>query len=74
MCNLQGATIMTTPSMIRIHLVVMAGLVGVIVALIAGMLARSGGASVSVAVTYGGIGFAGKVSLALLVGSSVGLL
>lgn len=65
---------MTTPSTVRILLVVVAGLVGVIAGLVAGMLARSGGASVSVAVTRGGVGFAGSVSLALLVESSLGLL
>lgn len=65
---------MTTPSTVRILLVVMAGLVGVIVGLIAGMLARSAGVPVSVAVTRGGVGFAGSVSLALLVESSLGLL
>jgi hypothetical protein len=55
-------------------LVVVAVLFGIIVALIAGILASVGGAGISSAIASGGVGFGGSVSLALLVEKALDLI
>ncbi len=52
---------------IKVLLVVIAILIGIIVGLVSGVLSRLGGASLSTAVTRGGVGFAGTVTLVLLI-------
>jgi hypothetical protein len=66
--------IVVAPSTVRFLLVVVAMLLGVIVGLVAWILARTGGAPHNVAVTRGGVAFGGTVSLALLIESSLGVL
>lgn len=64
----------SSPQAARTLLVVVAILIGVIVALIAGMLASIGGAALSSAITAGGIAFGSAVTLVLLIMSALGLL
>ncbi|MFD0885926.1 hypothetical protein ACFQ08_15360 [Streptosporangium algeriense] len=52
----------------------MAVLIGIIVALVAGILARSGGDAPPTAITKGGVAFAGAVTVTLLIIGSLGLL
>ncbi|MEV4093806.1 hypothetical protein [Streptosporangium saharense] len=54
-------------------LVVMAILIGIIVALVAGILARSGGDASPAAITKGGVAFATSVALTLSIMTSLGL-
>lgn len=54
-------------------LVFVAVLIGIIIALIAGILARSAGDTSPVAITKGGVAFAGAVTLTLLIIGSLGL-
>ena len=61
------------PLVIRALLVGLAVLAGCVAALVAGILARVGGASVSSAVRQGGIAFASAVTLAILVLTALGL-
>jgi len=64
-----------TPSgLIKTLLVLVAVLSGIIVALLTGMLASAGGDELSSAIVSGGVGFAGSVSLVLLIEKSLGLL
>lgn len=65
---------MTAPSTVRMLLVVLAMMLGVVIGLVAWILARTGGASYSAAVTRGGVAFAGTVTLALLIEKSLGVL
>ncbi|MGW7533309.1 hypothetical protein [Amycolatopsis sp. NPDC054798] len=51
----------------RVLLVIIAVLLGVIVALVAGILASASGATITAAITSGGIAFAGTVTLTLLI-------
>ncbi|MEU1736476.1 hypothetical protein [Streptosporangium sp. NPDC020145] len=55
-------------------LVFVAILIGIIVALVAGILARSVGDSPPTAITKGGVAFAGAVTVSLLIIGSLGLL
>jgi hypothetical protein len=59
---------------VKTLLVVVAVLFGIIVALIAGILASAGGAGLSSAVASGGVGFGGSVSLALFIEKALDLL
>lgn len=61
-------------SLVKTLLVMVAVLSGIIVALAAGMLASVGGDGVSSAIVSGAVGFAGSVSLVLLIEKSLGLL
>jgi hypothetical protein len=47
---------------------------GIIVALLTGILASAGGDELSSAIVSGGVGFAGSVSLVLLIEKSLGIL
>jgi hypothetical protein len=59
---------------VKTLLVVVALLLGMIVALITGMLASAGGAGLSSAIASSGVGFGGSVSLMLLIEKALGLL
>ncbi|WP_433249587.1 hypothetical protein ACQPYK_02640 [Streptosporangium sp. CA-135522] len=54
-------------------LVIVAVLIGIIIAQMAGFLARAGGAELPAAISKGGVAFAGTVTLALLIMASLGL-
>lgn len=70
---------MSSPSpspsgLVKTLLVLVAVLSGIIVALIAGILTSTGGEELSSAIVSGGVGFAGSVSLVLLIEKSLGVL
>jgi hypothetical protein len=54
-------------------LVLVAVLLGMIVALATGLLTRAGGAPLSAAIITSGLGFGGTVSVALLIEQALGL-
>ncbi len=65
----------SSPSgLVKALLVLVAVLSGIIVALIAGILVSTGGEELSSAIVSGGVGFAGSVSLVLLIEKSLGVL
>ncbi|GAA1705503.1 hypothetical protein GCM10009765_63510 [Fodinicola feengrottensis] len=65
---------MTSPSMSRSLLVIIAVLIGLIVALIAGILSSKDGASPAAASIRGAVAFAGTVTLMLLILNALGAL
>ncbi|GAA1994747.1 hypothetical protein [Amycolatopsis minnesotensis] len=58
---------MDKPAPHRVLLVIIAVLLGIIIALIAAILTTHNGATLATAITTGGVAFAGTVSLALLI-------
>jgi len=68
---------MSSPSpsgLVKPLLVLVAVLSGIIVALVAGILASAGGEELSSAIVSGGVGFAGSVSLVLLIEKALDML
>lgn len=61
-------------SRIDVQLIIILCLIGVIVAIIAGWLMRSGGSSLQYSVLYGGGAFGVAVTLMLAVAKTIGLL
>lgn len=65
---------MDKPASQRVLLVIIAVLIGIIVALVAGILAALNGGNTVVAISSGGISFAGTVPLVLVVMNALRLL
>jgi hypothetical protein len=72
--NVSKDVIMSGDVGVQVLLVLVALLIGVIAALLAGLLSRIGGAHLTAAILRGGVAFGGTVTFVMMLMNAIGLL